>query len=79
MVKAHRVGERTITADPQKGTVRSRLPFLKLLALNKPCSSVLMMDVPRHIVIYRRIRRREPSLQGLSRVIPCNVFSLSGQ
>jgi len=69
-MRAPRAGERTFSVYPQQW--RGRFPICKGVAFYEPCSTggVLEMSTESSVVIYERVRRREPFRKVLSEFFP---------
>jgi len=68
MVRAPRAGERTFSVYPQQR--RGRFPKFKGVAFYEPRSTVLVTSTQSSIIIYERVRRREPFRKVLSEGFP---------
>ena len=62
-VKLDSAGERTFSVKPQKRS--SGFPFRENTASDKPLCVYLVVGTTRNVVVTRRIRRREPSVNNL--------------
>jgi hypothetical protein len=50
-----------------------RFPIIEGIAFDEPQGGTFVMSIARSVVIYRRIRGREPTSKLLSRLIPYEI------
>jgi hypothetical protein len=59
----------TFSVYPYKGA--RRFPFGESVTLDKPCGGSITVSLQRDAVIFPRIRRRQPGLNGLLELVTC--------